>query len=144
MSNEMMKQELSEAIAAGERAIRSLASARDKLNSAGNWGLWDMFGGGAISGIVKHSKVNEASNYVEDAKRDLAIFQRELRDVHVPSDLRVEINGFLSFMDFFCDGFLADWMVQSQISKAKKQIEEVGEHVESILDELRKQYRQLG
>ena len=32
----------------GRKAISSLETARDNLNSAKNWGLVDMFGGGSL------------------------------------------------------------------------------------------------
>ena len=41
-----MRQEISEAIRAGERALSSLRAAQDKLGSARNWGIFDMLGGG--------------------------------------------------------------------------------------------------
>ena len=40
--NDIMRREMQEAIAAGERALLSLRSAREKLDSAGNWGIFDM------------------------------------------------------------------------------------------------------
>lgn len=43
MNNEIMRREMKEAIDAGERALSSLRMAQEKLNSAGNWGLFDMF-----------------------------------------------------------------------------------------------------
>ena len=52
MSNELMNQEIREAIDAGERAIISLRAAQDKLNSARNWGIFDMVGGGFFSSLM--------------------------------------------------------------------------------------------
>ena len=91
MSNEMMKREMQEAVQAGERALQSLYAARDKLGSARNWGIFDMLGGGFISDFVKHSKMNDAAALMEQAKSDIQRFQRELRDVQVSLDLRMEI-----------------------------------------------------
>ena len=54
------EKERNEAIDAGERALTSLRAARGELQSAGNWGLLDLFGGGMISGLVKHSKMGNA------------------------------------------------------------------------------------
>ena len=122
MRNEMMKREMQEAITAGERALSSLRMAQDKLNSAGNWGLFDMFGGGLFSTIMKRSKMDDAVNLMESAKTDLKRFQRELQDVNVPLDLKMEVGSFLSFADFFFDGFVADYLVQSKISDAKGQV----------------------
>ena len=69
--------EIREAIRAGERALDSLQEANRQLNSAGNWGLVDIFGGNTISGLMKHMKVNNASRCVDDARRDLATFRDE-------------------------------------------------------------------
>ena len=122
MSNEMMKREMQEAVQAGERALQSLYAARDKLGSARNWGIFDMLGGGFISDFVKHSKMNDAAALMEQAKSDIQRFQRELRDVQVSLDLRMEIGSFLSFADFFLDGLVADYMVQSKIADAREKL----------------------
>lgn len=139
MSNEMMRKEILEAIDAGERALLSLRLAQDKLSSARNWGIVDLLGGGFFTDLMKHSKMNQAASYVEDAKRDLQIFQRELRDVQGFVDLKVEIGGFLSFADFFFDGFVADYLVQSRIAEAREQIRNAIDRVEYLLKDLKAQ-----
>ena len=107
-----------EAIDAGYRAINSLKTARDNLNSAKNWGLLDMFGGGFFSTMLKHSKIDQARQNMEQAKYDLRNFSRELNDVNIACDLNINIGDFLSFADYFFDGFVADWMVQVRINIA--------------------------
>ena len=138
MSNEIMKREMKEAMDAGERALTSLRNAQVKLNSAGNWGLFDMFGGGLFSTIMKRSKMDDAQQLMEAAKSDLKRFQRELKDVNIPLDLRMEVGSFLSFADFFFDGFVEDYLVQSKISEAKEQVSDAIIRVEQILNELRR------
>ena len=138
MSNEIMRREMKEALDAGERALSSLRKAQEKLNSAGNWGLFDMFGGGLFSTIMKRSKMDDAQQLMEAAKTDLKRFQRELKDVNIPLDLRMEVGSFLSFADFFFDGFVADYLVQSKISEAKEQVSDAIIRVEQILNELRR------
>ena len=138
MSNEIMKREMKEAMDAGERALSSLRNAQRKLNSAGNWGLLDMFGGGLFSTIMKRSKMDDAQQLMEAAKSDLKRFQRELKDVNIPLDLRMEVGSFLSFADFFFDGFVADYLVQSKISEAKEQVSDAIIRVEQILNELKR------
>ena len=137
MSNDMMRKEMAEAIWAGERALTSLKTAQNQLNGARNWGLFDMFGGGMLSSMIKHSKINDASRCVENAKRDLQVFQRELKDVNIPLDLRMEVGSFLSFADFFFDGFVADYLVQSKISEAREQVDDAIRMVENILRNLK-------
>lgn len=138
MSNEIMRREMKEALDAGERALSSLRNAQEKLNSAGNWGLFDMFGGGLFSTIMKRSKMDDAQQLMEAAKTDLKRFQRELKDVNIPLDLRMEVGSFLSFADFFFDGFVADYLVQSKISEAKEQVSDAIVRVEQILNELKR------
>ena len=139
MSNEMMRREIQEAIYAGERALSSLGAAQANLNSAKNWGILDLFGGGFITDMFKHSKMGNAASCMEEAKRDLQIFERELRDVNVSMNLRMEIGGFLTFADFFFDGLVADYLVQSKIADARAQVDEAIHRVESLLVDLRQQ-----
>jgi len=138
MTNEIMIREMKEAIEAGERALSSLRMAQNQLNGARNWGIFDMFGGGLFSSMIKHLKMNDASRCMEDAKRNLQIFQRELKDVNVPMNLRMEVGSFLSFADFFFDGFVADYLVQSKIAEAREQVEDAINMVDNILRDLKK------
>lgn len=136
MSNEIMRREVMEAVQAGERALASLHAAQEKLGSARNWGLVDLFGGGFFTDMMKHSKMNQAISCMEAAKIDLQIFQRELRDVTVIADLRLEIGSFLSFADFFFDGVVADYFVQSKIADARSQVDDAIRRVEDVLADL--------
>lgn len=52
---------------------------------------------------MKRSKMNDAQYLMEAAKSDLKRFQKELVDVNVPLDLKMEVGSFLSFADFFFD-----------------------------------------
>ena len=133
----LIDRERQEAIDAGERALDSLYGVRKELESAGNWGLLDMFGGGMFTTFVKHSKMNDAQRYMERAKRDLAAFSRELADVS--ETLNINSGDFLTFADYFFDGFVADVMVQSRIRDAQRQVDDAIYRVESILSRLRNQ-----
>lgn len=131
------EKERNEAIDAGERALSSLRAARGKLQSAGNWGLLDLFGGGMISGLVKHSKMGNAQNYMEEAKYNLQSFSRELQDVNMTHNLNLNVGDFLTFADFFFDGLVADWLVQDRINEARNQVEDAIQQVEDIVRHLR-------
>lgn len=102
----------------------SLRAAREELQKAGNWGIVDLFGGGFITNLIKHSKMDNASHLMENAKYDLKKFQKELRDVTINTDLSIDCGGFLTFADFFWDGVVADWLVQSKINDAKRQVDD--------------------
>ena len=60
-----IEKEKREAIEAGRRALNSLQTAKENLNSAKNWGLADMFGGGFFTTMLKHSKMDQAKQNME-------------------------------------------------------------------------------
>ena len=132
-----IEKEKREAIEAGCRALDSLHAAENNLNSAKNWGMVDMFGGGFLSTMLKHSKIDQAKQNMEQAKYDLRNFSRELNDVNMVCNLNININDFLAFADYFFDGFVVDWMVQDRINNAKRQVEEAIRRTENIINQLR-------
>lgn len=137
MGNMDYRREVNEAIQAGSQALASLRQAKECLDSAGNWGILDMLGGGLISTFVKHSKMNDAESLIEQARRDLKRFQRELKDVDTIADFHIETGDFLAFADYFFDGLIADWLMQSRINDAKRQVDSAIQNVEETLRRLR-------
>ena len=130
------EKEKQEAIDSGNKALRSLRKAQENLSSAKNWGIFDMLGGGFISTMVKHSKVDQAKENMEQAKYDLRSFSKELNDVNIACNLNIETGDFLSFADWFFDGLIVDWMMQDRINQASQQVEEAIRRVEDILRQL--------
>lgn len=133
MMNKETVREVAEARAAGLRALDSLEKAEKALDSARGWGIFDMLGGGLISTLAKHSRISSAREYVEQAEYDLRAFSRELQDVRLPN---VKLDGFLTFADFFFDGFWADLLVQQRINDARRRIGLAREAVEDALRRL--------
>lgn len=131
------EREKREAIEAGETALRSLRSAKSYLNSARGWGIYDILRGGMISTAIKHSKINSAQAQIEQARWDLQKFSHELNDVTAITGTNFGIGDFATFADFFFDGLIADFYVQSKINKARAQIDEAIRRVEYVLCELR-------
>ncbi len=95
-----------------------------------------MFAGGLISSLAKRSKMNQARQHMEQAKWDLRNFSEELKDVNMLSHLDIETDDFLSFADWFFDGFFVDWMVQDRINTARDQVDEAIQRLKVILREL--------
>ena len=129
------EKERQEAIIAGERALDSLYEAQNQLRKARNWGIYDILGGGFISSLIKHSKIDNARVCIERAKYDLQCFNRELRDVSY--DISVDVGDFLTFFDLM-DSFFADLLVQSRISDASRRIEDAIYRVQDILEHLKR------
>ncbi len=136
---EINKREIQEAIEAADVALEHLSRAKKSLSSASGWGLFDTLGGGFISGLIKHAKMGDAEAEINAAKKALERFSKELRDVQGYSS--IHINGLLTFGDLFCDGFLMDVIVQSQIGKAKRECEQAIEQVTRIKHDLQTMLR---
>ncbi len=136
MSEKTEEIEIREAIAAGRKTLYYLENAQESLSKAKNWGTWDMLGGGFFAGMMKHSKLEDAQDAVEQARSEMRNFQRELKDVDRALEFQVDVQGFLLFADFFFDGIVADWLVQSKISEAAEQVEEAIVLVNELLEDL--------
>lgn len=116
------EKEIQEALDAVENTLRHLIRAKEYLNSAANWGIFDVLGGGFITTVAKRSKMHDAQEALEAAKRSVHQLKKELADVNEALDMKLFANDFLNFADYFFDGVVADWLVQSKINDAKKQV----------------------
>jgi len=128
--------EIDEAISVGNEVIKSLNQALVSLGSARNFGIWDMLGGGFISGLLKHSKINEANKELEYTRHLLDRFRKEVSDVHIVTDIQIDIGGFARFADYFFDGLISDWYVQSKINENRQKVENVKFQVVTTINKL--------
>ncbi len=128
--------EIKEAISAGRNVISSLDKALSSLDSAEGWGTWDMLGGGLISDLAKHSHIDDAKYEAEQAQALLRRFKAELADVRISEDICIETDGFAKFADFFFDGLIADWFMQSKIHSSQESVSRVKSQVEDVLSML--------
>lgn len=133
---EAKKKELLEAIAAGNAARNELQYVVDSLESAEGWGTWDILGGGIIATAAKHSDIDKAKNYAQNTKIALMKFQNELSDVDLTMNIDINIGSFETFVDYFFDGLISDWIVQSKISDSLKGVCNVVYNVEDIIKSL--------
>jgi len=135
-----MKQELKEAIDAGERVLFSLQRAQKELKSAKTWGMVDLFGGGLIVDLIKRGRMKDAQRWMDEARKDLRIFETELRDVDLASQLDLQVDDFLTFADFFFDGMVADFLMHTRIAETKEKVEEAIDRVTYLLATLQEEY----
>lgn len=131
--------EIEEALSAGQAALSQIVSIEGELDSAEGWGTWDLWGGGLISDLAKHSHLDEAQSQINELQNQLRRYRTELADVTVQADILVQIEGFLRFADYFFDGLFADWAVlnsihssQEQIASTHAQVDEVQRRLESM------------
>ena len=129
--------EIREALEAGDVALQYLNEAWDHLNKARGWGIVDMLGGDLFSTFMKHNQVNQAGTVLSNARVALQRYSSELADIREAVQLDVQVDGLLKFADFFLDGLIIDWMVQSKIKRTREQVSEAIERVEEMQHRLR-------
>lgn len=133
---ESQKRELEEAVSAGRAALTTADQIAGSLDSAEGWGTWDLFGGGLISDLAKHSHLDDAQASVEFLQSQLRRFKTELSDVTISADFQVNIDGFLRVADYLFDGIFADWTVLDQIHQSQAQIQDTRSQICNVLDYL--------
>ena len=136
MSNVVDKKEIQEAIAAAETTLHHLDEAYDALSSASNWGVFDMLGGGFLASMMKRSKMDKAQGQIYMAQDSVKSLRKELADIGQVLDFSIEMDGFLSALDIFCDNLFVDWAVQDQISSALGKVNTAIASVTSLKREL--------
>lgn len=130
------EKERDEALAAGRAALSSLQEAREMLSSARGWGIYDtFFKGGFISGLIKHSKMDNAEQCIEQARYDLMRFNTELHDLDLMG-INLNTGDLLGFADIFFDGFLSDILMQSRIKDACDGVDNAIAKVQSLITQL--------
>ena len=129
--------ECNEAIAAGEKAIEKALDVKANLDSASSWNTWDIFGGGGfITHMAKYDHLDDAQEKIEKLQVKLSQFKTELTDVNISSDIKVEIDGFTRFVDYFFDNIFTDWEVGGKIDDSISQIETTIENINKVIEEL--------
>lgn len=128
--------EFEEAMQAGKSVHQALDSALASLEKAKDWGTFDMLGGGMISTAIKHNHMDDAKQRVHLAQQRMRLFQKELNDIS--SQLRVEFNvqGLLTFADYFFDGLIVDWVVQGRIKETLQQVDHHRRKIQPLLNDL--------
>jgi len=135
--NAQMK-EIREAMSACNAAMQQIYSIEDSLRDAEGWGTLDMLGGGLISTMAKHSHLDDAQGQIERLQYLLSRVRTELADIHISTDIQIQVDGFMRFADYFFDGLFSDWMVQGRIHSSQQQVSATKSRISSITGQLQR------
>ncbi|MBQ8510880.1 MAG: hypothetical protein IJ493_13345 [Clostridia bacterium] len=126
------RREIAEAIDEGRKARSIAEQIESQLDSASNWGTYDLLGGGLAADLAKHNHLNKAQRLVENLQIQLRRYKTELTDIAVTADIGISIDDFLRFADCFFDGLFADWAVMERISNAGRQTAQTLRKIEAV------------
>lgn len=108
--------------------------AERKFKNARAWGFVDIFGGGLITDLIKHSQLGRASDVMNLIQQKLEHLRRELSSVESATDYSMNIGTFSTLADFLFDGIIADVYMQSKIHASLDQVRELRQRL-TVLDE---------
>lgn len=136
------RKEIKEALSAGQMALAHIQAAMNDLHSAGNWGTWDILGGGLIADAMKYSSMDEAQKKMELVQSDLRRYEAELADIAHTASFDLQPGGFLQFADFFWDNIFADFAVRDKIYQSQDQMQELKIQVTRIQNRLEQELKE--
>lgn len=128
--------EIDEALGAVEDALGGLNAAARDLKSAGNWGWFDIFGGGFLTSMLKHGKMETAQRHLSAAQAALGRLADELNDVEGFVGLGPDVGDFLLTADWLFDNAFMDAMVQQRIIESQNRVAQAIAQCEQVRDQL--------
>lgn len=138
------RKEIQEARTVAREVLALLDDVERQLRSARNWGVYDMFGGGFFSSLIKHGKIDKAEVLLRSVGYKLEELQKELSDVAIGLDPGVKISSFERFLDIAFDNIISDWMVQSKIHDSLGEVARLRAEVQQVLRTLDHLEREQG
>ncbi|MGL6105396.1 hypothetical protein, partial [Romboutsia sp.] len=107
--------------------------AKKLLNSAENWSTLDMFGGGLISSMAKHSKIDDAQMQFSRISNLVKSFNKELEDVNLNG---VGFSSTTKTFDIFFDNIFSDLSVNRHITESYEDVCKLERSVNNIINSL--------
>lgn len=135
--------ELKEAKQAAEEVKARLNKAVSSLDSARNWGVWDLFGGELFSSMIKRGKIRDANKDIKAITASLNSLNKELEDVNMslPAELS-DTNSDVIF-DVMFDNIFTDMRVQSEIKESLVELKDFRSQIYDLIDTLDLEIKKL-
>ncbi|SEI81912.1 hypothetical protein [Demequina mangrovi] len=134
---EARQREIAEAVDALHATRAALDAALAELDSAGGWSTYDtFFGGGFVTDMIKHSRIDGATEAFREVNRALERLSVELADIGGSTIDGVDISQLLTVFDVVFDNIVSDWMVKERISEAQTRAKGLRRRLSQLADEL--------
>lgn len=130
------KKEVLEAKTVTNQVLDLLNDVEKQLKSAKNWGIFDLLGGGFLSSVIKHGKIDKAESLLKMVHKELVRLQKELGDINLSIDSSIKISDFDRFLDIVFDNVISDWMTQSKVNDSLNEVARVKVEINRVLESL--------
>lgn len=118
-----------------DNIIAELNTAEGYLKGARNWGIVDIFGGGLVTNLIKHSKLDNAS-YSMGRVNELMHELKDKMNQSSNADYRMNVSGLLTFADFVFDRGLVDVYVETKIISSLDQVKHLKSQMRDLKERL--------
>ncbi|WBW50425.1 hypothetical protein O6R05_02465 [Peptoniphilus equinus] len=125
MMNDQILKELDETLLAIDEAKAAYSSAK-------NFGILDMFGGGMILSMIKHSKMDQGKAAMDKVEKEL----EDLKQAFSHQDLNLYLDISDSFFDVYFDNIFSDWKTQQAIAKNQEALEDLESKLRALRTQL--------
>ena len=114
--------QVNQALNLTNQLIGELEQAERQLSSARNWGFLDVLGGGLITDLIKHSKLNNAKASMDRVQYLLQELKRVLGGISMPGDYSMNVGTFATMSDFFFDSGIVDVYMTAKIMSSLNEV----------------------
>lgn len=125
--------ELKEAREAAKEVIARIDNAKNSLDSALSWGIWDMFGGEFFSSWIKRNKIKEANQNISQISKSLKSLNKELEDVNMTLPTGVSDTVSDGVWDLWFDNIFTDIRVQGEMKDSLQQLAIFRKEIQDLL-----------
>ena len=132
----MDRNEWLEAEAVLTRLLDKIDGVLIELDKAKSWGIWDIFGGGDISGIIKRERIKNANQKLEQLRFDIMDVEKELADVNF-SLANVPDTPTDFMVDVVFDNIFTDLRVRDEVKATYNEVARLKEEVVTVLSKVR-------
>lgn len=113
----MDDKERQEARAAVQTTLNMIEDIKGELRSAKGWGWVDLFGGGAITSMIKRGKINAINQRLKALQQQMETMVKEIRDVEGLQNLQLADGIIDQLFDVIFDNPFTDFMVQRDLNE---------------------------
>lgn len=128
--------QVNEAMQLVRQLIPLVENAERNLSSARTWSFLDVFGGGALVDVIKHVKLDKASDSMNQVNYLMQRLQVVLGSIRIPEDYKMRVGGFATFADFLWDGAIVDVYMLSKIMSSLKTVRDLKGRLYSLKEML--------
>lgn len=126
----------------GEKVLTLIDQALAKIDSARNWGLFDLFAGGMMSSLVKRGRMKESNQLMQEIEQALVRLQKEYGEVELKLPIKFRLDIASEMGDVWFDNVFSDLSVQNNLNESKEQLlllsNQIKELTQLIIQEMTK------